>query len=127
MKIQKLDHYNLQCGNREETLHFYCEILGLEDGSHLRPPSSSPGAWLLVNGHPAVHINFTANTNTDASTGSIDHIAFDATGSSEFEASFTQHGIPFKKNDRPEIGLVQLFVNDPNGVRIELNIRDQAI
>ncbi len=125
MKIQKLDHYNLHCGNREETMRFYCEILGLQDGSHLRPQSSSPGTWLLVDGHPAVHINFTT-TNADASTGNIDHIAFDATGSREFEASFTQHGIAFEKNDRSEIGLVQLFVTDPNGVKIELNIRDQT-
>ncbi len=122
MKIRKLDHYNLWSFKRDETLTFYCEVLGLEDGAHLRPPSSSPGTWLLVDGHPAVHINFTEDTG-NTGTGTIDHIAFDASNASEFENSFTKHGITFKKVDRPEIGLTQLFVTDPNGVKIELNIR----
>lgn len=124
MKLNSLDHYNISTSLPEDTVNFYCGILGMTDGAHLRPPSESPGTWLLLNDHPALHINFVGHSSTE-STGPIDHLAFDASGVGQFEQRFNEHGIHYNKVERPAVGLIQLFLRDPNGIKLELNIRGE--
>jgi len=125
MKLNCLDHFNISTSCPEATVTFYCEILGMEDGARLRPPSQSPGTWLLLNNHPALHINFVNESPGDA-TGAIDHLAFDATGVARFEQRLIEHGIHYNKVERPAVGLIQLFLRDPNGIKLELNFRGET-
>ena len=124
MKLNSLDHYNIATAIPDDTVKFYCEILGLEDGAHIRPASDSPGTWLLLNSHPVLHINFVTNS-VGEDTGPIDHLAFDASGVDQFEQTLNAQGIRYNKVERPAIGLIQLFLRDPNGIKLELNIRGE--
>lgn len=124
MKLNSLDHFNISTSCPQDTIHFYCEILGMEDGASLRPPSQSPGTWLLLNGQPALHINFVSESPGDV-TGPVDHLAFDASGVERFEQRLNDHGIHYNKVERPAVGLIQLFLRDPNGIKLELNIRGE--
>lgn len=124
MKLNSLDHYNISTSKPEDTVNFYRKVLGMADGAHLRPPSESAGTWLLLNDHPALHINFTNDSPGDG-TGPIDHLAFDASGVEQFEKTLNENGIHYNKVERPAVGLIQLFLRDPNGIKLELNIRGE--
>ena len=39
------------------------------------------------------------------------------------KARLSAHGVTYSVNDVPAAGLTQLFLNDPNGVKVEINVR----
>jgi hypothetical protein len=59
-------------------------------------------------------------------SGSVDHIAFAANDFDELVASFDKHGIKYRSTVVPGSDLRQLFVFDPDGIQIEINIRANA-
>ncbi len=56
-------------------------------------------------------------------SGSIDHVAFDASDFDDISSRLSVAGLKFREDGIPAINLRQLFVNDPNGVQLELNFR----
>jgi len=54
-------------------------------------------------------------------SGAIDHLAFRATGLREMMAHLAKLGVDFKQRQVDDQGLYQLFMFDPNGIKIELN------
>ena len=54
-------------------------------------------------------------------TGCVDHLAFFATGLAALRARLAAMGIAARERTVPLLGLHQLFVDDPNGVVVELN------
>ncbi len=129
MTINALDHYNIQTARLDETISFYVDVLGFSNG--YRPGVRGTGAWLYAGGRPCVHINV-IDDDRSGPTGPINHVAFEtANGPGDFEAmqaNLTERGLPFDVNDsRPEIPLRQIFLHDPNGIRLELNYRDAPL
>jgi hypothetical protein len=61
----------------------------------------------------------------DHGSGSVDHIAFAATDYDELIASFARHGVKYRATQVPGSDLRQLFVFDPDGIQIEINIRSK--
>jgi hypothetical protein len=59
-------------------------------------------------------------------TGPLDHIAFNAVDYAAVKARLTAHGVEAAENLVPGVGLRQLFLSDPNGVKIEINIAAEA-
>ena len=62
------------------------------------------------------------NTRTPG-TGPLDHVAFNGTDANEMARKLDALGIPYHRHEVPQVGLTQLFCNDPNGLKIELNYR----
>ena len=54
-------------------------------------------------------------------SGVVDHVAFFATGLAEMRAKLQRLGTPARERTVPGLGLHQVFLDDPNGVVIELN------
>lgn len=125
MPLRKLDHYNIDTAKPDETVRFYCDVLGCEDGSHVRPDSGFPGTWLLVDGHPAIHINF-LDVDNSGSTGAFNHIAFEGQDYLGMRAHLDSHGVKYRVVESPKIDLCQIFLRDPNQVRVEINIRGET-
>lgn len=126
MPANGLDHVNIDTSCPEETVAFYTEVLGLEDRPGARPDFGFPGAWLWAGTTAVVHLNFHeagAEPARSGPTGAFNHIAFEASDFDAMCATLTEHGLDYKTAERPEINLKQIFVNDPNGIRVELNIR----
>ena len=131
MPLNLMEHYLVLTDDIDHTRDFYINILGLADG--FRPDLGFPGYWLYLDKTPVLHIaeweTYSAHSkkvgipvSTRAnSTGAFDHIAFNGTAPEEMESCLTSAGIPFGRNDVPHAGLVQFFLNDPNGIKIELN------
>jgi catechol 2,3-dioxygenase-like lactoylglutathione lyase family enzyme len=134
MPVTRLEHYLVVSEALELTKDFYCSILGLVVG--FRPELGFDGYWLYTGDVACLHLadrdsytEYKARVGTPVpqqtvDTGAIDHIAFNAT---DFEATVRQletDGLDYRRNDIPDIGLRQIFVQDPNAVTLELNFRD---
>jgi catechol 2,3-dioxygenase-like lactoylglutathione lyase family enzyme len=125
MTLHRLDHYNIETVLPEETVTFYTEVLGLTNAPERRPPVDVPGTWLLVGDHPAVHINF-VEVDRAGQTGSIDHVAFEGSGFTAMCAHLHALGADYEIVESPQFDLQQIYVRDPNGIRIEINIRGES-
>jgi catechol 2,3-dioxygenase-like lactoylglutathione lyase family enzyme len=124
MTLHRLDHYNIETVLPEATVAFYTEALGLTNAPERRPAFAQPGTWILVGDHPAIHVNF-VDADRAGPTGSIDHIAFEGSGYEAMRARLTEVGASYEVVESPQIDLKQIFVTDPNGVKIEINIRNE--
>ena len=54
-------------------------------------------------------------------TGTVDHIAFAATGLQQMLAHLKAGNVPHRERTVPSMGLHQIFLDDPSEVVIELN------
>jgi catechol 2,3-dioxygenase-like lactoylglutathione lyase family enzyme len=131
MPITHLEHFLVLTDDIEATRDFYRDALGLTVGP--RPPLQFAGYWLYAGGAPCVHIAERASYSRSSrpagipvserapGTGPFDHAAFIASDFEEMSARLARLGIAAHLNVVPGNGLKQLFVLDPNGVKIEIN------
>jgi catechol 2,3-dioxygenase-like lactoylglutathione lyase family enzyme len=120
MPAEQLEHFTIECADIERTREFYCDVLGLTAG--FRPQMDFPGYWIYCGGIPLVHLMKREAADRDKSTtGRLDHIAFRGIDPEKTLSTFRAHGIPYQENHLTDIGLLQVFVNDPDGLLIELN------
>ncbi|WP_179400927.1 VOC family protein [Burkholderia guangdongensis] len=136
MPVSRLAHYSIRTLDLEQSCRFYERVLGFKRG--YRPPFDFPGAWLYMGGDEAdygtVHIIGVDPDNPDGlaaylgdkdasetGTGTVDHIAFLATGVEAMWDRLRAERIEWRDRTVPSLGLHQVFVEDPSGVTIELN------
>jgi catechol 2,3-dioxygenase-like lactoylglutathione lyase family enzyme len=121
MGVGVLDHYNLRTRKFKETVHFYEDILGLENGA--RPNFSFPGAWIYSEGKPVIHLVDLSPTEEaqKPDSGVVHHIAFVSRGFNEMKQRLAGKQVQFEARVVPGNALWQIFITDPNGVVIELN------
>ena len=123
MSLQHLEHYTVNTDDLDATVSFYEEALGLTNGP--RPPFDFPGAWIYCGDIAVVHL--IGDKKLDGrDTGTLDHVAFRGSGVADFVANLEKRGIPYRERDVPATDLHQVFVDDPNGVTIEINFRGEA-
>jgi len=133
MPLTKLEHFLVLTDDLEATRDFYCQALGMHVG--LRPPLEFPGYWVYIGDTPCIHIaewrTYTAHSqsrriavSTPAEgTGPVDHLAFNGEDYDEVLARLERHGVVSRSNNPPGGAVRQLFLFDPNGVKIEINFR----
>lgn len=118
MRIGELDHYNIITADLDRSVAFYEQILGLRNGE--RPDFGIPGAWLYAGKRPVVHL-IGVDKNDKSGAGTIDHVAFRAEDFEATRETLTEKGVAFSQVDIPDFNLQQIFLHDPDGVKIELN------
>ena len=138
MPIKRLDHYSIRTLDLDASLQFYTRIMGFTAG--FRPPFDFPGHW-LYNEEPypssngVVHligidpndkeglVKYLGDRSPDSMTGggAVDHMAFLATGVDDMRARLEKHKLAWRERDVPSLSILQLFLEDPSGVTIELN------
>lgn len=134
MPLTKLEHYLVMTDDIDRTRDFYRDVIGLTVG--FRADLGFPGYWLYLDQTPVIHIaewetysvhsrqqGIPVTTRTGGSTGVLDHVAFNGHGVQEMIERLHTMQVPYERNDVPHVGLVQLFLYDPNGLKIELNYR----
>jgi len=128
MKIDRLLHVNIRCSPADlpRLEKFYEDALSMKSG--YRPDFGRAGAWLYYNDEPLIHINahfpegsIEKNRNHN---GSVDHIAFQCTGSEELRARLVRNGIAFQEQNVENAGY-QIFIIDPVGTRLEFNFANR--
>jgi catechol 2,3-dioxygenase-like lactoylglutathione lyase family enzyme len=133
-----LNHFSIRTLDLDATQRFYERVLGLTVGP--RPNFPFPGLWMYRGDHDSylnavVHIiGMDRNDpeglkrylgDRDASSlqgsGAVDHVAFFATGLAAMRMHLRSLGVAARERTVPTLGLHQVFLDDPNGVVIELN------
>jgi catechol 2,3-dioxygenase-like lactoylglutathione lyase family enzyme len=133
MPLEKLEHYTIRSLDMEATRDFYRDICGLKVGP--RPPLEFAGWWLYCGKIPVVHlvpldnpiairgeVNVPSVSNgANPGTGAVDHVAFGATDVQGMKRHLEKKGVQYKERIQAGGFLHQIFLNDPNGVTVELN------
>lgn len=124
--VRRIDHINIRTEHMEQSAAFYERLLGLRPTI---PPGMPPGVvaiWLRDDSdYPLIHLNAPPNDEPNRSstsdTGRLHHVAFDCEGHDIITATLEAMGAAYECNLVDSIGLRQIFVLDPNGLRLELN------
>jgi len=130
--VSALEHVLVLSDDIEATRAFYDGVLGLRIGD--RPPLEFPGYWLYAGDTACVHVaarrEYAAHATLvglavperASGPGPVDHIAFTAEDYDGMVDRLERHGVAAVLNTVPGGGPRQLFFDDPNGVRIEINV-----
>ena len=134
MPLTALEHYLVLTADLDATRDFYRDALGMTEGP--RPPLGFPGYWMYIGTTPVIHIaewhTYTAHSTAKEipvtapahSTGAFDHVAFNALDFGAVMARLESHGVLPARNLVSKSGMRQLFVFDPNGIKVEINFRN---
>lgn len=133
-----LNHFSVRTLDLAATRAFYVDLLGLQEGP--RPDFPFPGYWLYQGpldsyANAVVHvIGIDPQDGSGLSTylgerdeaslrgsGAVDHLAFSAEGLPGMQARLQRAGVVAREREVPGVGLFQLFLDDPNGITVELN------
>ena len=133
MPVNTLFHVAIKTPDLAATQRFYVDVLGMgiDPG---RPPLPFPGVWLrspmpgggalfhIYAGHAALEPDGTVASGT----GAIDHVSVTITGYRALRDRLQAHGLPWRENLLPTIGLWQIFAYDPSGMLLELTFSAEA-
>lgn len=132
MPLSHIEHFLVQTADMAKTRNWYVRVLGMRVGPN--PDFKFPVCWLYLGDKDIVHITeggaqvsenrkkyVGQESQATHGTGVLDHIAFRATGLEAMLAHLRALGIEFKQRKVDDQGLYQLFMLDPNGIKIELN------
>ena len=136
--VSELEHVLVLSDDIDTARRFYESALGLRTGA--RPPLEFDGYWLYAGDVACLHIADRASYRAHAATlglnvgdrsdrvggsgsATVDHIAFNASDYDAVTARLASAGIEPVRNDVPGGGPRQLFFNDPEGLRVEINVK----
>ena len=132
MPLEHLQHLLIQTADLEGTKDWWVDVLGLEVGPH--PDFKVPVYWLYLNGRDVLHVTtggkdasenrkrYAGQESEDTyGSGVVDHVAFHASGLTAMMAHLDTSGVAYKQRQLGDQNLYQLFLIDPNGVKVELN------
>ena len=141
MSLKSFEHVLIFTEDLEASHDFYVNMIGLRVG--WRPDFPFPGYWLYLGESACIHLalstsirnpgdeNTSGQTSSDyvlegqkgdsKGTGRIAHVAFNADNIEEFLERFEKAGVPARRERVPKAPLQQIFIEDPNGVQVELN------
>ena len=117
--IVGMNHFTVISEDATKTLDFYVGLLGMTVGH--RPDLGFPGAWLYAGGTQALlHVYFDRPVPAQRA-GVIDHLAFSAQDLRAVKARFDASGTKYDLRRQVGAGTWQLFCQDPNGAKVELD------
>jgi catechol 2,3-dioxygenase-like lactoylglutathione lyase family enzyme len=130
--VRGLLHVLVLSDDLERSRRFYEAALGLRVGA--RPELAFDGYWLYAGAAPCLHLAHRASYRAHARTlglevpdtggapGPVDHIAFAAADYDQVVGRLRDCGVDTVANEVPGGGPRQLFVHDPDGLRVEISV-----
>ena len=133
MSLKTFEHVLILADDLKKTKEFYVDLLGLKDG--YRPDFPFPGHWLYLNEDDkaaCIHLAMRKQgdgqdyyigkkNNVKSGSGAIDHVAFNCEDRDRMKEMLDNKSIEYTHRKVPGFPLEQLFVDDPDGVKVELN------
>jgi len=125
MQVLGIDHATIRTPKLSETRAFFEQVLGLKAGP--TPAFKEPVIWLYgAEGHDVVHLIEAEAEQAPSAVSSINHFALRIADYDKTVAELKAKGIPIQTESTPGNELRQIYLTDPNGVRIELNCPGRA-
>jgi catechol 2,3-dioxygenase-like lactoylglutathione lyase family enzyme len=130
MKVEAIDHVNIRTPDVVGTSHFFSEVLALEVGDTPGMTDRTKACWLHdASGRAVIHLGSPdiaypwENDSQPAVPGSgrIHHVALRCVGYESMRDRLRTQGRSYYSNNVPQISLRQIFIEDPNGILLELN------
>ena len=129
MRVNALDHVNIQTLDLKATVAFYADVLDLESGDPPPPLDPKLVQWMYDGeGRAIFHLTTPGSLTGDATvdalpreTGPVHHVALNCSGHDAMVERLQALGFEHRLNHVIAIDLKQIFVRDPNGVLLELN------
>ena len=122
--LLSLGHVTVRSADFARTEHFYCDLLGMRVGP--RPAIPVPGRWFYLGNEAVVHVLPRGVGGVSDAQPVIDHFALNAVDQPAFERRLKATGQPFEVRPLADSGTWQIFLTDPDGVRVELSFARQA-
>ncbi|MGW8271573.1 MAG: VOC family protein [Burkholderiales bacterium] len=132
MPVSHLEHFLIQTDDIERTCDWYVRVLGFRIGPS--PDFRFPVKWLYLGDQDVIHVceggaavsearkRYLGQQSQDLrGSGVIDHVAFRCSGLDEMLARLRASGVEFNERQVDDQALYQVFLFDPNGVKVELN------
>ncbi len=122
-------HFNIRCSESDLPAieKFYGDVLSLKKG--FRPDFMFNGIWLYDGDNPILHVGarFAQGAQVkDHHNGSLDHIAWKASGAVEFRQRLKKLDIEFEEQNIKDAGY-QVFLYDPVGTKLEFNFVNEHV
>jgi catechol 2,3-dioxygenase-like lactoylglutathione lyase family enzyme len=118
--MPRLDHVNIETRDAGPMIAFLETVLGASEGP--RPPFRRPGHWLYLDGQPVIHLNV-VQRDGNCPAGIINHAAFGPYDFHQAVEKIRATGYAYELKNIPETDIGQIFVDGPEGLRIELQYR----
>ncbi|NQW01002.1 MAG: VOC family protein [Rhodospirillales bacterium] len=128
MKVIGLDHRGIRTANLEASRHFYEDLIGLQQGN--RPGAlATKGYWLYAGDTPIIHLIEDSDGTTSppqglsetlVDSGGRTHVALTVEGGRAAVERMNDAGVPYWDRLFKNPVMYQVFVEDPNGLLIEL-------
>ena len=132
MPLSHIEHVLIQTADMAATRDWYVRVLGFRVGPN--PDFKFPVCWLYLGDQDVIHVTEGGAQVSDnrrryvgqesaatQGSGVIDHIAFRCAGLERMLEHLNAIGVQFKRRQVNDQGLYQLFLFDPNGIKVELN------
>ena len=134
MKVEALDHINIRTGDVAGTVAFFEEILDMKATPPPGQDTIDMAAWILDDaGRAVIHVAPVSAPypsdqdfpfrETDHS-GPIHHVALRCQDADAVRERLNRAGLGFRENRVDAINLSQIFVQERNGILLELNFQD---
>lgn len=119
--VSAIHHVTIGCAREDlpVLLAFYAGTLGLQEG--YRPALRHPGHWLYAGGHAVLHLNALLPRSPARQGGVVDHIALKARGLAATREALAAAEVAFSETPLKGTRLHQVFLQDPLGLKVELN------
>ena len=131
VRVDAIDHVNIRTPDVIGTGRFFADALGMTVTPSPGNPDPARAAWICdADGRAVVHLGTYdilypwedgAPEPPSGGSGRLHHVAFRCTDYGSTADRLTAKGLAFRRNEVPQFGLRQLFVEEPNGVLLELN------
>lgn len=117
-----LAHINIRTGRYEQTVAFYEALLDFRRAISPVNPDPDKNMWLLdATGNPCIHVNALGPDEPQRSGEScLDHVAFDCADKERVLVNLHRLQIPFTEVQTRVPQVIQINLQDPNGIRVEL-------
>ena len=119
--ILELNHINIETADIDRSASFYTDVLGLVSGE--RPEFDRPGHWMYMDNMPIVHIISPLPDNkllTGSKHAAISHFALRIKDFKAMREHLINLSIPYTEVGVPGSDRRQFFIDDPDGVVVEL-------
>ncbi|HEX7854605.1 MAG TPA: VOC family protein [Sphingobium sp.] len=133
MAVLGFSHLNVRTPDFARTLAFLRDALGMEAAPPPRLDATDKAAWIYdSNGGALLHLASAEILYSPTEilpqvaprgSGAIHHVAFSCSDYASMRARLINAAVDFRENE-PETGVRQIFVEDPTGIMFELNFQE---